>query len=50
MAFVPCRQMISGVGMVSYWASTFVFDVASYLIPFAVFLSLLYAFDVQSEC
>lgn len=44
------KQIISGVGVLSYWASTFVFDLASYLIPFVVFLGLLYAFDVESEC
>lgn len=42
-------QIISGVGVTVYWASTFVFDVLTYLIPCAVFLSLLYAFDVESE-
>lgn len=41
--------MISGVGVGAYWASTFVFDVATYIIPCGVFLGLIYAFDVPSE-
>lgn len=40
--------MISGVGVGAYWASTFVFDIATYLIPCGVFLSLMYAFHVPS--
>lgn len=47
---VCCFQIISGVGVLAYWASTFVFDIVTYLIPFAVFLGLLYIFDVQSKC
>ena len=42
-------QIISGVGVGVYWLTTFVFDVATYLIPCGVFLGLLYAFDVPSK-
>lgn len=45
----PCSQIISGVSVGAYWTSTFVFDVMTYLIPCAVFLGLIYAFDVPSE-
>lgn len=44
-----CPQIISGVSVGAYWMSTFVFDVVTYVIPCAVFLGLIYAFDVPSE-
>ncbi|CAM9094590.1 unnamed protein product, partial [Laminaria digitata] len=42
------KRIISGVGVGVYWLSTFVFDVATYLVPCGAFLGLLYAFDVPS--
>lgn len=42
-------QMISGVGVAAYWASTYVFDILTYLVPCAVFLGLIYAFNVPSK-
>ncbi|CAM9606925.1 unnamed protein product [Sphacelaria rigidula] len=41
--------MISGVGVAAYWASTYVFDILTYLVPCSVFLGLIYAFNVPSR-
>ncbi|CAM9341769.1 unnamed protein product, partial [Choristocarpus tenellus] len=42
------QQVISGVSIVAYWVSTFLFDVVSYLVPCAVFIGLIYVFHVPS--
>jgi hypothetical protein len=40
------QQLISGVSIASYWAATYAWDMANFMLPFAAFLILMRAFDV----
>ena len=48
-AFTPFpfpRLQISGVSLPSYWLSTFAWDIANYLVPYAIFLVLIWSFGI----
>jgi hypothetical protein len=42
------QQLISGVSIVSYWLSTWLFDVLSYLVPFTISIVAVVAFDLKA--
>jgi hypothetical protein len=41
------QQLISGLSIVSYWISTWLFDVLSYLVPFTISIVAVVAFDFK---
>jgi ABC-type multidrug transport system ATPase subunit len=42
------QQLVSGVGIVAYWLSFFVFDVLLYLVPLAGVVGVIVGFNLQS--
>lgn len=42
------QQLVSGVGIVAYWLSFFVFDVLLYLVPLAGVVGVILGFNLQS--
>jgi len=42
------QQMISGVSIKAYWASTFIWDAVSYLAPFTLTVGLIFAFGIDA--
>ena len=42
-----CWQLISGVSIIAYWLSTFVFDVINYMVPCVMSIVLIALFDIE---
>eukprot|EP00475_Leptophrys_vorax_P005671 TRINITY_DN13418_c0_g2_i1.p1 TRINITY_DN13418_c0_g2~~TRINITY_DN13418_c0_g2_i1.p1 ORF type:complete len:1145 (+),score=272.12 TRINITY_DN13418_c0_g2_i1:223-3435(+) len=42
------QQLISGVSVTAYWFSNWVWDLVNFLIPVAILLIMLYAFNIQA--
>ena len=42
------QQMVSGVSVLAYWLSNYVFDCLTYLLPWSLTISIIFAFSVNS--
>ena len=43
----PRVQLISGVSIIAYWLSTFIFDIINYMVPCVLSIILIALFDIE---